>query len=445
MRDAIAWSYDLLSPEAQGLFRRLAVFAGGFTLAAAEAVVASDAQQVVLDGMGTLVEQSLLRQMPEVGDEPRYLMLETVRELGLEQLVMAGDADDARQRHAEHFVRLSADFMHGSPVVMNLESLALVVSEHDNVRLALAWCDEQGELDALLRLSSMLSGLWLAQGLYREGLRWLERALARSSQTASVARVQALIGAGMLAIFQGDYTRAELSLSEGLILASDVGAPFLVGEVLAYSGCLAYRRGDFARSEELLTEALPLLSERVGGARSAIPLIMLGDTALAQEQFARAAISYQEAINRFHEARSTWVLRDAQAGLAGVNYCTGKLPLAAAQYRECLEGARDVGSPMHVASALIGLAAVAAASGLPEAGARLLGAAEGITASIGAPTFPRDHPTLERGLAALRSALGEERLAAAREAGRRMSVEETIAGARGVAEAVMGSTPSVVV
>ena len=114
MRDAIAWSYDLLSPEEQALFRRLAVFAGGFTLDAAEAVAAPDGSLAVLDGVVALVEQSLVRQMPGTDDEPRYRMLETVREFGLERLTSSGDEDEARQRHAEHFLRLSADLVQGS-------------------------------------------------------------------------------------------------------------------------------------------------------------------------------------------------------------------------------------------------------------------------------------------------------------------------------------------
>ena len=124
MRDAIAWSYDLLDPDAQGLFRRLAVFTGGFALDAAEAVVDPDMSISILDGIVALVEQSLLRQVPGVADEPRYLMLETVREFGLERLGAAGEADDARQRHAEHFLRRPPAVLFGSPILMNAESLA---------------------------------------------------------------------------------------------------------------------------------------------------------------------------------------------------------------------------------------------------------------------------------------------------------------------------------
>ena len=149
MRDAIAWSYDLLAPEEQALFRRLAVFAGGFTLDAAEAVAAPGAALPVLDGVVALVEQSLLRQMPGLDDEPRYQMLETVREFGLERLAAAGEADEVRQRHARHFLMLAERRVHGMQLFMDLESLTRVAPEQDNVRLALAWFDDHGEIDGV--------------------------------------------------------------------------------------------------------------------------------------------------------------------------------------------------------------------------------------------------------------------------------------------------------
>src|SRR5215213_9196101 len=129
MRDAIAWSYDLLAPSDQALFRRFAVFAGGFTLGAAAVVAVPDAPLLVLDGIFVLIEQSLLRQMPGSDDEPRYQMLETVREFGLEQLTAAEELDDARQRHAEYFLQLAGSQIQGTPLLMNLESLTRFAAE----------------------------------------------------------------------------------------------------------------------------------------------------------------------------------------------------------------------------------------------------------------------------------------------------------------------------
>ena len=268
----------------------------------------------------------------------------------------------------------------------------------------------------------MLDALWFARGLYSEGLQWAERALARSRPAATPARIQVLDGAAMLAILQGDYARAETFLTESLELARELGDPFLVGEALAYTGYLAYRRGDYGQADRLLDEGLRSLRHVAQSGHGAFAFLIRGDTALVQEHFDRAALSYQEAIDRFQAAGYAWGLSDAQAGLAGVSFCTGDLALAASHYRASLERAWELGFPMYVASALLGLSAVAATSQQAEAGAHLLGAAEGLIASLAAPVFPRDQPIRERGVAALRSALGDERLAAMREAGRSMSI-----------------------
>jgi predicted ATPase/transcriptional regulator with XRE-family HTH domain len=437
MRDAIAWSYDLLALEEQRLFRRLSVFAGGCTLEAAEAVVDPGTQPDVLGSIGALIEQSLVRQIAGFAAEPRYQMLETVREYGLEQLILAGELDSTRGRHATYFLRFCSSFaqLFGS---MSLEWLTRVAFERDNVRLTLAWFDEQNEIDALLHMSAMAEGVWIAPGLHREGLQWVERALERSSRSASVGRNQALAAAGMMAAFQGDYARAADFSDEEVALARELADPLLVGRALAIAGFVSYRRGDYGRAEELVDDAYRRLRGLADSEPNAIPplavtLLMLGDIGLAQEQFEQAGRRYEERL-AFEGLQGAWGPIDAQAGLAGVNFCTGNYVRSAMLYRDSLDQAKDLGISLLVASTLLGLAGVAATSGRPEAGARLLGAADAIVAFLGAPIFPRDLPVRERCLSALTSALGEERLAAAREAGRTLTLEEAIAQARIVAD-----------
>jgi len=448
MRDAIAWSYDLLSPDEQALFRRLAVFAGGFTLDSAEAVAAADGRLAVLDGLVALVEQSLVRQMPGAGAEPRYQMLETVREFGLERLVSSGDADDARQRHAEHFLRVSADLMQASTILMDHASLTRVVAEHDNVRLALVWYDQHGEIDALLQLSSLLYGLWFSRGLYREGVQWVDRALERSQRVPSSTLIRALDGAGTLAIFQGDYVRATSFIEEGLALAQVLGDPSLMSEALTYAAFLAYRHRAFARAEELLAEARHILAGSAESEPGALPFLTLGgvvpffhigDLALVQGQFAQAATEYEEAIALFQAAGSETGLRDMQAGLAAVRYLTGDVPQAAALYGESLQQSHAMAFWPLVVSSLLGLAGIAIEVGDPVGGARLLGAAEGIASSLGAVMYTRDYPVHDRVLATVRLALDEQRFANVRETGRALSIEVAIAEALTVAEAVRSS------
>jgi non-specific serine/threonine protein kinase len=286
-------------------------------------------------------------------------------------------------------------------------------------------------------LSVLLDGIWLAPGMYHEGFQWVERALSLSSSKASTPRIQALTAAGHLAAFQGDYARAATFLAERLALARELGDPFLIGGALGFAGHLSYRRGEYGESEALLNEALRLLCElddRVPDAEEAIALLALGDTAMAQGQFGRAAGRYEDALERHQAGGYLWGPIDARIGLAGANYCMGNTLEATSLYLKGLNRARDSGIILLAASALLGLAGIAAESGRAEQGARLLGAAEAMAASFGAPIFPRDQSIRDRCLSALTAALGMERLAAAREAGRTLTVEQAIAQAQVVAD-----------
>ena len=151
MRDAIAWSYDLLAPEEQALFRRLAVFAGGFTLDGGRGGGRSGCGAAMSSTASSRWSSRVCcGQMPGLDDEPRYQMLETVREFGLERLEAAGEEDEVRERHARHFLTLAERRVRGMQLFMDLESITRVAPEQDNVRLALAWFDDHDEIDALL-------------------------------------------------------------------------------------------------------------------------------------------------------------------------------------------------------------------------------------------------------------------------------------------------------
>jgi predicted ATPase len=445
MRDAIAWSYDLLTGEEQALFRRLAIFVGGFTLAAAEAVTHSGEDRSMLDLLGALVDQSLLRQMPGSDEEPRYHMLETVRELGLERLVSAEEEDEARKSHVGYFLRLSKTLARGGRSLGRRELLSPVAAERDNLRLALGWLDEQNEVESLSQLSAATYGLWLHWGLPGEGLHWVERALQRSDRKASVAREETLYAAAVLAIFQDDYARAGVFSAEELAIARELGDTFLIGQALTIAGFLASRQRDFQRAEALLHEARQLLSglgdsfvHAVGDA--GIALLILADMSLTQGHLDKAAARYEESLRDLQAIGYDWEMSDVKAGLGGVSYCRGELVRATALYTESLQLARDLGLTTLFASSLLGFAAIAAESGRAEQGARLLGAAEGSAASLGTSIFQRDLPIRDRALAALTVALGAERLEAARAEGRGLPIDQALAEAMAVAAALAKNT-----
>jgi non-specific serine/threonine protein kinase len=434
IRSAIAWSYDLLSAQEQAFFRALAVFAGGWTLEAAAALFGGDLAETV-DQLERLVEQSLVVRHPSgTSDGVRFTLLETVREFAAEQLAAAGELATARERHAIYFLTLTEQLGQTVQLFQTRRIVAPLEADRDNLRLALAWFDEAGDRESLLRLNVALYGLSFVSGFYRERLESLEQALAQSGDIASASRVQALAAAGMLCVYQGKYDHALQHSAEGVRLARELGDPFLIGQALMIAGLVAYRRGEYVRAEEFLTDAHHRLSELIDSGPHAVvvdglSLMLRGDNAMAHEEFTRARHPYEQASERFRSLGDDWRLSDVQGGLGALAACTGDIAGAAVIYRENLERAQRVGYAMTAASTLFGLAAVAAARGRAETSARLFGAAEGIAATLGAPLFPRDRPVRERVLATLEVALGPEQLAAARAAGRSLPLERAVAEA----------------
>ena len=254
MRDAIAWSYDLLAPTS----RRSS---GGWR-SSPEASPWTPRRQSPLQ-MGDCVSSTASWRWSSRASCGRCLARMMSRATrcwrrcassGWSGLRLPGKLTRSSERHARHFLTLAERRVRRMQIFTDLESITRVAPEQDNVRLALAWFDDHDEIDALLGLSSLLYGLWLAHGQYREGLRWLERALERSSQTASAGRVQALVAAGMLALFQGDYARAATFSPEAVALAQELDDPLLVGQALTIAGFLAYRQGEYGQAEDLLNE-----------------------------------------------------------------------------------------------------------------------------------------------------------------------------------------------
>jgi predicted ATPase len=232
LRNTIQWSYDLLTTQEQRLFRRLSIFVGGCTLEAIEAVCAAldkDSAGQILDGVASLIDKSLLRQMEEEREEPRFVILETIREYGLEALEASGEMEATRQAHALYYLRLAEQAepeLRGSQQAVWLERFE---REHDNLRAAMQWSVERGEaghsMETALRLGGTLAllRLWQVRGPLSEGRSFLERALARSEGAAVTVRAKALEAAANLASFQDDTDQAEALFEGSLALYRELG------------------------------------------------------------------------------------------------------------------------------------------------------------------------------------------------------------------------------
>ena len=310
LRNAIQWSYDLLDVQEQQLFRRLSIFAGGWTLEAAEAVVnagqqAKSAGLPVLDGIASLLDKSLLLQVALDDEEPRLIMLETIREFGQECLEAQGEMEAARQAHAAYFLALAetAETELGGPqLVAWLDRLE---REHDNLRTALHWFLEQGRaeggdaghnIEMALRLGAALERFWVVRGHRSEGRTMLERALSGNKGVATPVRAKALITAARLAFSQSDNERGETLAREGLALFRELGDMRGIALALDRLGMAAWRRGNFAAARSLMEEDLSLFRELDDKERVAWSLFTLGLLDSKQGDYISAQALFEESL-----------------------------------------------------------------------------------------------------------------------------------------------------
>jgi predicted ATPase/DNA-binding SARP family transcriptional activator/DNA-binding CsgD family transcriptional regulator len=462
LRGALDWSYNLLPElERKGL-RRLSVFAGGWTLEAAEAVAGSRGieKDMVLDLLSGIVSKSLAVTEVDEQSGVRYRMLEPVRQYALEKLEGSGEAEVVRRRHAEFFLTLveevELDLL--TPTPQLLES---VDAEHENVRAVFSWAIEREEVELGLRLAGALRWFWFARGHLGEGRRWLKEVLRHGGQTA--ARVKALLAMSWLALQQGDIDESEAAAEEGLKLGTETKVKSnLLAELWHMLGSAVENRGDYERATELFEEALALSREAGDRWGVSFALNALGNVSSMQGDYERATELYEECLTRLKEsgdvAHSAIILSNLGSNAlerGDHEQATALSEKAAALFREQghpkgLEWALDIqgwaalmredyekartflvkslalcgelGDKRGTIDSLEGLASLAAALEDDARAARLWGAAETALQVIGTPPTPDNltQPYLD----AASSRLGEEAWEAAFAAGRAMNLEE---------------------
>ena len=435
MRDAIAWSHDLLAPGERVLFRRLAVFAGGFTLEAAEAV-AGEVGDDTLEVLGALYDQSLICRQADAGGETRYSMLETVREFGLEMLEASGDVEDAGRRHAAFFLavaeRLAPAHVGPHPVAW----LDRLVADHDNLRAAFELLCRTGEAEACLRLAAACGWYWFRGGHIGEGRARLGRALALAGPEPTAAEGHALRWAAELALWGGDLPAAAALGREGLAVWDAVDDPR--GRVLALHvlALVEQHHGRWDEAAALFGEELAYWREVGETGAVAVVLMFLGMVAYGQGDPARARAQVDEAVALFRAAGDrTWLAAmDAYLGMFAA--AEGHLVEAAERYRACLRGFAAAGDTSLIYTPLPGLAALAVEVGLPQAAARLLGATDAQLQRTGAGLPPFRRPAYEQAEMGARTAIGEAGFAAAHAAGRGLGPEDWLAEADRIVAAV---------
>jgi predicted ATPase/DNA-binding SARP family transcriptional activator len=367
LRATLDWSYGLLAASERRLLRRLAIFAGGWTVEAAEAIGRADdpAAETVLDLLAHLAEKSLV--LVEVhGDAVRYRMLETVRQYSEAQLRSAPEEiAPACARHAAYYLALAEQ---AEPALTGREQdvwLVRLEREHDNLRAALRWLLEAGQAELGLRLGGRLWRFWQTKGYFAEGRRWLAALLDQAGAVArSMERAKVLFGAGRLAYVQGDYPPARALLAESLTIARDWDDRELIAGALIQLGHLAFVQGDTAEARARYEESLA--TGRVGGWDHSewaigIALTSLGKVAFGQDDAASGQRLYEQALAIFRQLGDTINIADARAYLGQMAFARGDLPAARARYTESLALRRAVGNRPGIANALAQLGCIATA------------------------------------------------------------------------------------
>jgi predicted ATPase/transcriptional regulator with XRE-family HTH domain len=405
LRATLDWSHALLTEAEQALLRRLSVFAGGWSLEAAEAVcgVGRDLPSAVLEGLASLVDKSLVHTAPQADGTPRCGMLETIRQYGRERLAASGEAADIQRSHALYHLKLAEA---AEPALQGWEQgrwLADLELEHDNLRAALRWAYAQQESEIALRLGGALAHFWCARGHLCEGREWLEKLLQRAAggdtagpdtpaEACSVdaaeatgmehpgsgphshaplrvrmrARARVLRGAGHLTLWQGDLGQARSYLKDAVAVSREFDGTEDLAGALNLLGTTMRFQGEYRRATLLYEESLALyrgLGHQWGIARE---LMNLSETMLEQSDLIRAEPLVKESLSLARELGDTWGMANALMDLGDLSYYSGDYERATIMYEECLALSRELGEVIVNAWALHRFGRLAQAQGAHE-------------------------------------------------------------------------------
>jgi predicted ATPase/predicted Ser/Thr protein kinase len=443
LRQAIDWSYYLLNPSEQKLFRRLSVFLDGCTLEAVESVcdTKSDLGLDVLDGMASMVDKSLVQQIEQADGEPRFLMLETIREYALEKMAESGEEAATRRAHAAYFLVLAEEG------AANLsEWLDRFEIEHDNFRTALDWLTKTGEAGWGLRLGAALFRFWEMREYLTEGRDRLEKMLKlEGAAPASKARLRALFAAGVLAGEQGDYSNADALIKQSLDIARQLADKRSIAVSFNALAVITRDRGDIEASRSLFEESLALwreLPDRMDVARAlsnlanvvelqgdftharslyeeclsisralgdntgiAWALNHLGDVARDQGDLVIARSLYEQSLATFRELGDRWGIAGSLADLGNLAREQRDYGAADSLYRESIREFQQLEHKRGLARLLECFACSAAAQSQPKRSLRLAGAAAALRQGLGAPLTPAEQAKLEKSLQPARQQL----------------------------------------
>ena len=471
LRNTIAWSYDLLAVEQQVLFARLAVFVGGWTLEAAEALCAAhdDLASDVFDGIAALVDQSLVRQIEGLAGEPRFTMLETIREYAWDRLSARAETMWIEEQHANYFLALAEEAESYLWSVDPDRWLMRLEAEHDNVRAALEWFTGRAETEQALRLAGALALFWQSHEHMAEGRRWLPKLLTMSSGIAAPIRAKALLGAtqfcledlttargyiaeslalyralsdtvgtiralhtlGAIEVDHGNLALAKTCVEESLRLCESVADTPYPGWALLLQGRIALHQGDAAQAASYGQRSLAIM-RRLGNRRGVAGLLTsVGDVYRLEGDYQRAVVYNQESLALCREIGNKGMTALVLHNLGHTVLRQGDQQYALDCFAEGLRLSRDIGDRALSGLCLAGMASMAAVYGQPERATRLFSAAEAQFDALSYILEPQDRSDNERNLAIAREQLSEELFSDVWAAGRALTLEQATIEALG--------------
>lgn len=435
MRDAIGWSYDLLTPDEQHLFRCLAVFMPGFTLAAAEAVAGGTGISL-LDGVSSLVEQSLLHTLPDREQEPRYAMLETVREFGLERLQEQGETTDALRQHAAYMLQVTKT---ASLALYSAEQgpwLDRLQAEHANLRAALSW-GLRHDPNAALRACARILRFWPIRGHLREARDWLIAGLAAQATAGNgaSARGMGLVALAWVHYWQGDFRQGLAAAEEALgnsAAGDDLPTTGLALRVLGH--CLigeATRASpldpaDLRRASDAFQRQLAIWQSLADPGGEAAAMHNLGFLALHMGSAPEAREHFRDAMARFDLLGDRWSAALSRQYLAAMDAEQGNVSEAARHFMQTLHDFLTLGDRWKISYVLDGVAALLVRGEDAALGVRLLSAADALREADGITYLPVHGVGLPRPIAATQAMLGNEAFARAWSDGRTLSLDDAV-------------------
>lgn len=427
LRRTIDWSHDLLNDRCRRTFRQLAVFAGGSSLEAAEAVASGDGQGPetdALDVIASLLDDNMLTMSVTGEGDVRIGMLDTMRAYAMERLLESGEAEATRARHAAYYLSLAEQ---AGPELVGAESsrwTSRLSAERDNVRVALEW-SELRDPELGLRICSALWRFWEAHNGIVEGYRWFATLLSPPAPP-SIVRAVSLKAAAALGSYLGEYGAARVYLEEALPILERSGDQRHVGTTLHELGVLALYEGDYAAAGKLLEQSLTIKRELGDEGLIASSLGNVGLVAAYRGDHARAYDLHAESLTLFRRVEDQMGTAIAVGNLAQAGMYLGRLDESLGRQLDCLRLFHEIGDADGSAESLERLAMLANAYANWDSAARLLGLAAVLRDQAGTTPAPFERAEAEAAAATARRQLGDLAFDAARDAGRAMSVEEAI-------------------